>query len=71
MVRFLILLIFAFVTFANAEMINARPSVNGKLHVQGTDLFDEQGNQVVIKGASTHDLTWFPQFVNNGLFHQL
>ena len=64
-------MIFALVTFANAEVINARPSVNGKLHVQGTDLFDEQGNQVVIKGASTHGLTWFPQFVNNGLFHQL
>ncbi|MBR6379685.1 MAG: cellulase family glycosylhydrolase [Fibrobacter sp.] len=69
--RLLLLLFFAFVTFANAEVINARPSVNGKLHVQGTDLFDEQGNQVVLKGASTHGLTWFPQFVNNGLFHQL
>ena len=69
--RLLLLLIFAFVTFANAEVINARPSVNGKLHVQGTDLFDEQGNQVVLKGASTHGLTWFPQFVNNGLFKQL
>ena len=57
MARFLLLLIFAFVTFANAEVINARPSVNGKLHVQGTDLFDEQGNQVVIKGPSTHGLT--------------
>lgn len=52
-------------------MINARTSVNGKLHVQGTDLFDEHGNQVVLKGPSTHGLTWFPQFVNNGLFHQL
>ena len=71
MARFFLLLIFAFVTFANAEVINARPSVNGKLHVQGTDLFDEQGNQVVIKGPSTHGLTWFPQFVNKGLFHQL
>ncbi len=71
MVRLFLLLIFAFVTFANAEVINARPSVNGKLHVQGTDLFDEQGNQVVLKGASTHGLTWFPQFVNNGLFKQL
>ncbi len=69
--RLLLLLFFAFVTFANAEVINARPSVNGKLHVQGTDLFDEQGNQVVLKGASTHGLTWFPQFVNNGLFKQL
>jgi len=56
-VRLFLLLIFAFVTFANAEVINARPSVNGKLHVQGTDLFDEQGNQVVIKGPSTHGLT--------------
>lgn len=56
-VRLFLLLIFALVTFANAEVINARPSVNGKLHVQGTDLFDEQGNQVVIKGASTHGLT--------------
>ncbi len=69
--RLLLLLFFAFVTFANAEVINARPSVNGKLHVQGTDLFDEHGNQVVLKGPSTHGLTWFPQFVNNGLFHQL
>ena len=56
-VRLFLLLIFAFVTFANAEVINARHSVNGKLHVQGTDLFDEQGNQVVIKGPSTHGLT--------------
>ncbi len=71
MARFLLLLIFAFVTFASAEVINARPSVNGKLHVQGTDLFDEQGNQVILKGPSTHGLTWFPQFVNNGLFKQI
>ena len=70
-VRIVTLLVFCLATFASAEVVNARPSVNGKLHVQGTDLFDEQGNQVVIKGASTHGLTWFPQFVNNGLFHQL
>lgn len=70
-VRIVTLLVFCLVTFASAEVINARPSVNGKLHVQGTGLFDEQGNQVVLKGASTHGLTWFPQFVNNGLFHQL
>ena len=56
-VRQFLLLIFAFITIANADVINARPSVNGKLHVQGTDLFDEHGNQVVIKGASTHGLT--------------
>lgn len=52
-------------------VINARPSINGKLHVEGTNLFDEKGNQVVIKGASTHGLTWFPQYVNTNLFRQL
>ena len=65
------LLAFCLATFASAEVINARPSINGKLHVQGTALFDEHGNQVVLKGPSTHGLTWFPQFVNNGLFKQL
>lgn len=53
------------------SVINARPSINGKLHVEGTNLFDEKGNQVVIKGASTHGLTWFPQYVNTNLFRQL
>ena len=66
-----VLLVFCLATFANAGVINARPSVNGKLHVQGTDLFDEHGNQVVLKGPSTHGLTWFPQYVNNNLFRQL
>ena len=70
-VRIVTLLVFCLATFASAEVVNARPSVNGKLHVQGTDLFDEQGNQVVLKGPSTHGLTWFPQFVNNGLFKQI
>ena len=55
----------------STSVINARPSINGKLHVEGTNLFDEHGNQVVIKGASTHGLTWFPQYVNTNLFRQL
>ncbi len=53
------------------SVVNARPSINGKLHVEGTNLFDEHGNQVVIKGASTHGLTWFPQYINNNLFRQM
>ena len=58
------------ITISASAMV-ARPSINGKLHVQGTGLYDEAGTQVVLRGASTHGLTWFPQFVNNGLFKQL
>ena len=58
------------ITISASAMV-ARPSINGKLHVEGTGLFDERGNQVVLKGASTHGLTWFPQYVNNNLFRQL
>lgn len=69
--RAIVLLVFALAVFASAALNTARPSVNGKLHVQGTGLYDEAGTQVVLRGASTHGLTWFPQFVNNGLFKQL
>ena len=58
------------ITISASAMV-ARPSINGKLHVEGTGLFDERGNQVVLKGVSTHGLTWFPQYVNNNLFRQL
>ena len=49
----------------------ARPSVNGKLHVEGTVLRDSNGDLAILKGTSTHGLTWFPQFVNTSLFKQL
>lgn len=58
-------------SFAFAETSVARPSTSGKLHVEGTKLYDEKGNLVVLRGASTHGLTWFPQFVNKKLFQQL
>lgn len=66
-------LLLAFLTpsFAVASTPVARPSTSGKLHVVGTELHDEHGNMVVLKGASTHGLTWFPKYVNNGLFKQL
>ena len=36
------------ITISASAMV-ARPSINGKLHVEGTGLFDERGNQVVLK----------------------
>ena len=43
----------------------ARPSVNGRLHVDGQNLVDENGDVVQLRGVSTHGLTWFPGFLNN------
>lgn len=69
--RPILFLVLALAVFATAESTVARPSINGKLHVDGTVLRDANGNLAVLKGASTHGLTWYPQYVNNKLFHQL
>lgn len=47
------------------------PSASGRLAVQGTQLVDEKGEAVQLKGISTHGLAWFPQYVNEDLFGEL
>ena len=49
----------------------ARPSQNGRLHVEGTQLVDETGKAVQLRGVSTHGLTWYPKFINDSLFRQV
>ena len=49
----------------------ARPSTAGGLQVIGTQLCDNDGEPVVLRGVSTHGLQWYPQFVNDDLFAQL
>ena len=55
----------------SAQTETARPSVNGRLHVEGTQLVDESGEAVQLRGVSTHGLTWYPDFINGSLFGQL
>ncbi len=43
----------------------------GPLHVEGTQLVDEGGQPVQLRGVSTHGLAWFPEYVNAGCFKQL
>lgn len=50
---------------------NVAPSTCGSLHVEGTQLCDEQGNAVQLRGISTHGLAWFPDYVNEECFKQL
>ena len=37
---------------------------NGWLHVAGTQLCNESGEAVVLRGMSSHGLQWFPQYAN-------
>lgn len=55
----------------NGDYILARPSQNGALAVKGTQLVDENGQAVQLRGISTHGIGWFPQFVNSDAITQL
>ena len=41
-----------------------KPDGISQLHVDGVKLCDATGNQVQLRGISTHGIAWFPQFVN-------
>ncbi len=58
-------------TVAEAEVYTARPSVDGRLHVDGTYLVNEAGEPVQLRGVSTHGLTWYPDFVSENIFGQI
>ena len=55
----------------NGNFILARPSQNGALSVKGTQLVDEKGQAVQLRGVSTHGIAWFPDFVNRDAVMQL
>ncbi|MCD8103846.1 MAG: cellulase family glycosylhydrolase [Lachnospiraceae bacterium] len=47
------------------------PSTCGALQVIGTQLSDENGNAVQLKGVSTLGLAWYPEYINYDCFAQL
>ncbi|MBO6000011.1 MAG: cellulase family glycosylhydrolase [Lachnospiraceae bacterium] len=53
------------------DIRTARPSADGALHVEGTQLVNEKGEAVVLRGLSTHGLTWYPKYINDSLFRQI
>ncbi len=50
---------------------NSPVALHGKLSVDGNDLVDEHGEKFQLRGMSTHGLTWFPQFVDEGIYTTL
>ncbi len=47
------------------------PSITGALHVEGTKLMGSNGEEVQLKGISTHGIAWFPDYINEECFRQL
>ena len=58
-------------TVSAAQLQTARPSLNGRLHVEGAQLTDASGEAVQLRGVSTHGLTWYSDFINESLFRQV
>ncbi len=44
---------------------------HGWLSVDGTDLVDQNGRQMQLRGMSTHGIAWFPEYVNYDTFQYL
>ena len=47
-----------------AETVRGGVSENGWLQVKGTQLCNEAGKAIVLRGMSSHGLHWFPQYTN-------
>lgn len=56
-------------TQGTAKSTAAVPS--GRLSVKGTQLVNEAGEAVQLRGVSTHGLAWFPEYVNYESFRTL
>lgn len=48
----------------------ASPSTCGALKVEGSRLVDSHGNDVQLKGISTHGIGWYPDYINAECFRQ-
>ena len=56
----------------NANTQSGTPLANhGSLSISGTQLVDKNGATFVMRGISTHGLSWFPDYVNYDLFKQM
>jgi endoglucanase len=45
--------------------------IHGQLHVEQKTLKDESGNAVILRGISSHGLSWYPQYINKDAFLQM
>ncbi len=56
---------------AATSFTDARPSEDGWLSTKGTWIVNEEGKPVILRGVSTHGLTWYPDYINESLFQDV
>ncbi len=61
---------FFFLLTANSASASS-VSKNGQLQVKGSQIVNKNGKPFVIKGVSTHGLSWYPQYVQKKAFQSL
>ncbi len=67
--KFSIAVILLFVSsfvYGNTSPVGSPAEVNGVLHVHGTNLCNQYGMPIQLRGVSTHGLQWFPTCYTNG-----
>ena len=69
-ILFLLLLSICFLFAANSAQASS-VSANGQLQVNGSQIVNKNGKPFVIKGVSTHGLSWYPQYVQKKSFQSL
>lgn len=52
----------------NDSKDDVEQSVSGGLSVRNGKLVDKDGNPIMLRGISTHGLSWYPQYVNRDTF---
>lgn len=68
----LFLLLFSLCCLGYTKTVSASSvSKNGQLQVKGGKIVNKSGKPFVIKGISTHGLSWYPQYVNKKAFQSL
>lgn len=65
---YVVCLLLAVAVFTGLFSTQAYAAKLPALKVQGTQLVNEKGKQVQLKGVSTHGLSWFPEYVNQKAF---
>lgn len=53
---------------SDSKVVVATPKTCGALQVKGTRLCDKDGNEIQLRGLSTHGIGWFPEYVNSEAF---
>jgi len=46
-------------------------AAHGALQVRGSKLVDQNGEAVVLRGMSSHGISWYPRYLNGGAMHTL